>query len=475
MRIASILEHPDISTLTQGRLSIQGWIQQFRKQSDICFFQVSDGSHAKGLQVICDRSNAPSLFDQLDTVNVGCYVQCEGNLVDSPAKGQSYELQLLSLPYSTSCDISSYPLKKSLKLPQLRQMAHMRAKTKAFGCIYRIRNTCMFHSHEFFQKKGFLHIDPNIITVNECEGGAGAFQVTELLSHGDRVRDIPTDKKGNVRYAKDHFKKKAYLTVSSQLQLEAIACGMGHCYTTNKSFRAEHSMTNKHVSEFTHLEIEMTNISNDDLMDIGSQYIKSLIHTVYHKHKTDLEELNKFIAKGILDTYRELMELTFHKVSYDDCIRAIQEHSSIECTYGEDLSSEMEHFITDHYKGAVFVYDWPLSIKSFYMRKKRVGDARSSMIHDTLCENFDLLMPYGVGELIGGSMREERLDLLEETMENKDVSADTLQWYLDLRRFGTVPHGGFGLGLDRLIALLTGMKNIKDVIPFPVHYQNCDY
>jgi asparaginyl-tRNA synthetase len=260
------------------------------------------------------------------------------------------------------------------------------------------------------------------------------------------------------------------LTVSSQLQLEGICCGIGNCYTTNKSFRSEHSATNKHMSEFTHLEIEMLECTNEDLMKISEEYIRYIINSVYQKNKDDINELNKFVSKGLVERFERLRDLKFYKVSYDDCIKMIQSSGNISCNYGDDLSSEMEEYLTSTLKGAIFVFDWPLSIKSFYMKRKE----DSSNDNVQLCYNFDLLLPYGIGELIGGSMREHKLELLQQTMSEKNISEIGLEWYIDLRRFGTVPHGGFGLGLDRLIMLLTGMTNIKDVVPYPVYYENCD-
>lgn len=237
----------------------------------------------------------------------------------------------------------------------------------------------------------------------------------------------------------------------------------------NKSFRSEHSHTNKHVSEFTHLEIEMINIENNDLMDVGEAYIQHIISSVYEKHKnSDLKELNMFACKGILERFDKLLNLQFKRVSYKDCIEILQKNKYM-IDYGQDLSSDAENFLTNYYDSAVFVYNWPYSIKSFYMKQSRDG------LNPDICENFDLLMPYGVGELIGGSMREDIYDKLIEGMRNKGVSEKGLEWYLDLRKYGSVPHGGFGLGIDRLLMMITGIQNIKDVIPFPVYYENCKF
>ena len=441
-------------------ITINGWIRTYRKQNDLCFFNVNDGSETNGLQIICSKQN--ELFNKLDNINEGCYIKVSGLLIESPAKGQEYELVLKDIIDVGYCDPVEYPIKKKIKLDTLRQIAHLRPRTKTLGCVFRIRNTILFETHNFFQSKQFLNLDPNIITVNECEGGAGVFTVTELLT--DNIRDIPINN-SKINYKKDHFKKQAYLTVSSQLQLEALACSMGNVYTMNKSFRSEHSSTNKHASEFTHLEIEMIDVENKDLMNIGKEYIQYIITKVVEKNSDDIKELNKFVCKGLKERVDLLKNMKFSMVSYNECIDVLINKRKININYGDDLSSDAEHVLTEYFDGAVFVYDWPYDIKSFYMKQGEKGE----------CYNFDLLMPYGIGELIGGSMREDNYEKLVDGMNMKRLSTKGLEWYLDLRKYGSVKHGGFGLGIDRLIMMMTGMKNIREVIPFPVNYENCNY
>jgi asparaginyl-tRNA synthetase len=441
---------------------INGWIRTYRKQNDLCFFNLNDGSEPNGLQVICSKDN--SLFEELDNVCQGCYIKVSGLLIESPASGQDLELQLKKIIEIGSTNSFEYPIKKKIKIDTLRQIAHLRPRTKTISCVFRIRNTIMYETHNFFQSKDFLNLDPNIITINECEGGAGVFTVTELLTN--KISDIPVNK-NMINYKKDHFKKQAYLTVSSQLQLEALACSMGNVYTMNKSFRSEHSSTNKHASEFTHLEIEMIDIDNMELMKIGEEYIKYIINKVVERNSDDIDELNHYSCRGLKSKIEELKELKFNYVSYDECLDTLINKMKLNIEYGEDLSSDAEKVLTEYYNGAVFVYNWPYNIKSFYMKQSNDGKK--------LCYNFDLLMPYGIGELIGGSMREDDYDNLLNGMNTKGVSSKNLQWYLDLRKYGTVKHGGFGLGIDRLIMMMTGMKNIRDVIPFPVNYENCNY
>jgi asparaginyl-tRNA synthetase len=300
------------------------------------------------------------------------------------------------------------------------------------------------------------------MTVNECEGGAGVFQVTEKdLSNLDKLNKIKDTNKYD--WSTDHFDKPVYLTVSSQLQLEAISCSLGAVYTTNKSFRSEHSNTNKHLSEFIHLEIENCFVNLNDLMDIGENYIKFIGKYLLGNNIDDLNCLDNFISKGIIDRIKVLIESNFKRIEYKDAIDLIK-NSPININFGEDLSSDCENFLTEYYNSPVFVINWPISIKSFYMKQNE---------DNITCANFDLLMPHKVGELIGGSMREENLDKLLNMMHIKGIDPKPLDFYLDLRRFGTVPHGGFGLGLDRLCMLFTGMESIKDVVPFPVYFKNC--
>lgn len=474
------MNNTHINTITKQlvgtQIIVSGWIQQYRNQTEVCFITVNDGTCANGIQIVFSKNNNKTITEQFNSksnieeqinkLNVGCYITLSGVLVNSPAKGQEFEVKLNEILKYSQCDILSYPLKKNVKLDTLRQLCHLRGRTKTFGCVFRIRNTIMYETHNYFQKHGYLHLDPNIITTNECEGGAGVFTVTELLSDTNEAMRLPKTKKNTINYNKDHFKKQTFLTVSSQLQLEALACSIGNVYTMNKSFRSEHSNTSKHASEFTHLEIEAINLNNNELMDIGINYVRHIINCVMKKNKDDLDVLDKFVSKGIVNKLEQLQQSTFHKISYNEALNILLSNG-FNLENGEDLSSEMENFITQHLDGPVAVYDWPHIIKSFYMKQ--------SEDDDRLCNCFDLLMPYGVGELIGGSMREDNHEKLLKMMEIKNIPYDGLEWYADLRKFGTVPHGGFGLGIDRLIMLCTGMTNIRDVVPFPVNYQCCNY
>jgi asparaginyl-tRNA synthetase len=435
------------------QVTICGWILTVREQKNLTFVKLNDGSNADGIQLIIEMNK--------DKLTLGSSLQVMGTLVTSPGN-QPYEIKVLELTVLGQCSPDEYPLAKG-KLPfdYLRNYTHLRARTSSFGSIFRIKSAISDATHLFFKNKGFAHVNPNIITINECEGGAGVFQLTEhdITDHSK----LPTINKTNMHdWSSDHFSAPTYLTVSSQLQLEALCCCMGSVYTTNKSFRSEHSTTNKHLSEFEHLEIEDAFISLEDLMQYGEDYIKFVGSYILENNLDDVNNLGKFASKGLLERITDLISKEFKRITYTEAIELLKQ-STINAKFGDDLSSEMENYLTDYFKSPVFVSHWPLSIKSFYMKQSE----------NNLCENFDLILPYKVGELIGGSMRENDLDKILSVMNERKINIEPLSFYLDLRRFGTVPHGGFGLGLDRMCMLFTGMDNIKDTVAFPVYYKNC--
>lgn len=457
---------------TKNITSCHGWVRTIRDSGNsLGFCNINDGSNVNGMQLIIsiDNMNENDIKVFFNTVKLGSFLNCKGILIKSPAKGQDYEMQLKEYNVSQHID-ENYPLCKSkMNLDTLRNHIHFRARTNTFGSIFRIRSSLMKILHDFYHEKKYLHLDPNVITVNECEGGAGVFQITENNLSDNST--IPKTKDGNYDWNKDHFCRPSYLTVSSQLQLEAMACALGNVYTMNKSFRSEHSCTSKHVSEFTHLEIEIINNTLDDLMDVSEEMVRFSIRELFNRNEEDLENLNKFMSKGLIERLNFLETSDFKRMKYADAILLIQQDilnkktkiSNIQ--YGDDLGSEHENYIVEKYSCPVFITHWPFDIKSFYMKQ----------CDDGTCESFDLLMPYGIGELIGASQREDHYEKLISGMKMKNVPEESMQFYVDLRKYGTCPHGGFGLGFDRLLMLMTGMTNIKDVIPFPVYYKNCNY
>ena len=537
MNIKTLFEKSHVGDM----IDAYGWVRTTRTSgSTLGFCNINDGSNVSGLQIIIssEHFSEDKIEDFFKSVKIGCFLNCSGKLVESPAKGQKYEMMLEKYEIKGHVE-EDYPLCKSkMNLDTLRNHIHLRNRTNTFGSVMRIRSSLMKIMHDFYHEKGFLHLDPNIITTNECEGGAGVFQVTEndlteldklprkqnhpLGMNGQEVADkigdafemlgtniknsaekikqndnAPVEEKfghlvdcaanifdgvtskvnnhvnemNKYDWSKDHFNCPTYLTVSSQLQLESLACSLGNVYTTNKSFRSEHSSTSKHVSEFTHLEIEMVNNNLDDLMDIGEEMIKYAIHEIMHRNMEDLENLNKFVSKGIVDQLCLIANNKFERIKYEDIIDEINydivnENVKLEkINSGDDLSSLHENYITKKYATPVFVTHWPISIKSFYMKQCDNG----------LCECFDLLMPFGIGELIGASQREDDYGKLMNMMKVKNVDEKGMEFYTDLRKYGSCPHGGFGLGFDRLLMLVTGIQNIKDVIPFPVFYKSCKY
>lgn len=460
-------------TIKMGSLiHVAGWVRTIRESSSILgFCNINDGSNVKGLQLIVsnDHMSEEDMKRFFSLVNTGMYLNVQGNIIESPAQGQKFEIQVKDFQVEGHLD-SDYPLcKGKMNLDTLRNHIHLRSRTNTFGSVFRLRSKVMKFLHDFYHEEGFHHLDPNIITINECEGGAGVFQLTE--HNISKQENMHYDNKNNYDWSKDHFNSPAYLTVSSQLQLEAMACSMGNVYTMNKSFRSEHSSTSKHVSEFTHLEIEMVNNTFDELMDHSEKMIKYVLNKVMDDCMEEIENLNKFISKGLKDRLENLKNSTMKRVKYkvilEEINRDIEEFGlkmDLLCD-GDDLGSAHENYITEKYNCPVFVTHWPLKIKSFYMKQ----------CDDGTCESFDLLMPYGIGELIGASQREENYGKLVEIMEEKGVDVNTMSFYLDLRKYGTCKHGGFGMGFDRLLMLITGMQNIKDVIPFPVFYKSCKY
>jgi asparaginyl-tRNA synthetase len=448
-RIADIL----LSDAGQESLEVSGWIRTKRESKDFVFLEINDGSCLKNLQAIVSADISD--FKLLDRVNTGAAVCLEGALIESPGQGQKWELSVRGLKIFGEAD-QSYPLQKKRHTDEyLRTIAHLRPRTNKYGALNRIRAELSFGVHRFFHEQGFFHVHAPIITGSDCEGAGEMFQVTTL-----ELGKVP-QKEGKVDFGQDFFGKEASLTVSGQLAAENLACALGRVYTFGPTFRAENSNTPKHAAEFWMIEPEMAFAGLTDNMDLGESCIKWLIGYLIDHCRDDLELFGNFVDKSLFATLENIVEQPFVRLPYVEAIEILRGTSKsfeFPVNYGADLQTEHERYLTEeHFQRPVIVYDYPKEIKAFYMRLNDDGQTVGAM---------DVLVPR-IGELIGGSAREERLSVLEQRIDELGLPKEEYWWYLDLRRFGSVPHAGFGMGFERLLMLVTGISNIRDVIPFP--------
>ena len=434
------------SNKTVDDVIICGWVRTRRDSKGFSFLSINDGSCLANIQVIVDDGIPGS--ESISTATTGSSVKIKGQLVESPGKGQSFEIKALEVEITGIAD-ETYPLQKKGHSPEfLRQIAHLRPRSNLFGCVFRTRSRLAYAIHQFFQEKGFVYVHTPIITASDCEGAGEMFRVTTL-------NEDETDT------SNDFFGKPTYLTVSGQLEVETFACALSNVYTFGPTFRAENSNTTRHASEFWMIEPEMAYCDLEGDMDLAEEMIHYLITDTLEHCAEDLELFGKFVDKGLLERLRSVSDQAFQRISYTDAVK-ILESSGMQFEYpiewGMNLQTEHERFLTEeHFKSSVTVHDYPKSIKPFYMRVNDDGKTSAAM---------DLLVP-GIGEIIGGSQREERLDVLMKNMEENNISKEDYSWYSDLRRYGTVPHSGFGLGFERMLMFVTGVANIRDVIPFP--------
>ena len=448
-RIAELLkEEPLNRTVVVG-----GWLKTKREAKDFVFLELNDGSCLANLQIIAtpDLSNYESTITRLTT---GCSLQFTGKVKESPAKGQAIELHAAEMQLLGWADPHEYPLqKKRHTFEFLRSIAHLRPRTNSLGAMARIRSSLSYAVHTFFQEQGFFQIHTPVITTIDCEGAGEMFKV--VTPSADRAY------KGSSSSDNEFFGRPANLTVSGQLQAEVLALAMGRVFTFGPTFRAENSNTSRHLAEFWMVEPEMAFCDLDGNMDLAESFLKYLVKHAMQKDSEDLDLFARFIDKNLLDKLTVVLQHTFARISYTDAVKILQEAKQpfeYPIEWGIDLQAEHERFLCEEvYKKPVFVTDYPKGIKPFYMR-----------INDDLqtVAAMDLLLP-GIGEIIGGSQREERYDVLVDRIAELGLADDDYQWYLDLRKFGTVPHAGFGLGFERLLQFVTSMANIRDVIPFP--------
>jgi asparaginyl-tRNA synthetase len=447
--IKDILE----SSETGRTVTICGWVRTKRESKGFAFIMVNDGSSQDNLQLVIPGESAA--FKELSLCNTGAAIRAAGILRESPGKGQKYELEASEIEVFGGSDPDLYPLqKKGHSLEFLREIGHLRPRTNTLGAVFRMRNILASAVHEFFRKRGFVWVHTPIITSSDCEGAGEMFSVTSL-----DLGNLPAD--GKVDFSQDFFGKRAYLTVSGQLEAEFLAMSLGKVYTFGPTFRAENSNTSRHLSEFWMIEPEMAFADLKDDMRLAEEFLRYLCREALDKGDSELAFLEKQYGLTSREVLGKLTETPFSHISYTAAVEELgksRENFEFPVEWGIDLQSEHERYLTDKvFNGPVIVTDYPKDIKAFYMRMNDDGKTVAAM---------DVLIPK-VGEIIGGSQREERLNVLEGRMEQTGMPAESLQWYLDLRRFGSAPHAGFGLGFERLVQYITGMANIRDVIPCP--------
>jgi asparaginyl-tRNA synthetase len=474
LRLADIIDQPKINET----VTVKGWVKTFRANR---FIALNDGSTIDTLQCVVDYENTEAQL--LKKINTGAAVEITGQLVESMGKGQSIEIIVSRLVVVGEADPDLYPIQpKKHSFEFLREKAHLRVRTATFSAVMRIRSVLSFAIHQFFNQKGFCYVHTPIITGSDAEGAGEMFRVSVL-----DPKNMPLDDEGNIDYKKDFFGKETNLTVSGQLEAETYAQGLGNVYTFGPTFRAENSNTSRHLAEFWMIEPEMAFYDLTDNMDLAEEFIKYTLQHILDHCKKDLAFLDQRLTQeekslpqqqrsqmGLVEKIKFVVENEFKRVSYTEAIEILKNSKPnkkkkfdyLVEEWGTDLQSEHERYLVEkHFNAPVILFDYPAKIKAFYMRMNEDKKTVRAM---------DILFP-GIGEIVGGSQREERLEVLEKRIEEMGIDADELWWYLDLRRFGSTPHSGFGLGFERLVLFATGMSNIRDVIPFPRTPQNAAF
>ena len=454
---------------------VNGWVRSKRGSKGIFFIALNDGSTIKNIQIVGDEANFDA--DMLKQITTGACLAVTGKLVESPAAGQASEIQATQIEVLGTCG-ADYPMqKKGQTFEYMRQHAHMRLRTNTFGAVMRIRHNMAMAIHTYFHEHGYFYFHTPLITASDCEGAGQMFQVTTK-----NLYDLKKDENGSIIYSDDFFGKQASLTVSGQLEGELGATALGAIYTFGPTFRAENSNTPRHLAEFWMVEPEACFIDLNDLMDLEEDFIKYCVRWALDNCKDDLEFLNKMVDKGLLERLQGVLKEEFVRLSYTEGIEILQQAISsgkkqfeFPCNWGDDLASEHERYLVEEYfQKPVIMTHYPKKIKAFYMKIDEKKPIFNGEEMEETVQGTDVLFPQ-IGEIIGGSVREENYDKLVGEIETRGIPMKDMWWYLDTRRFGSCPHGGFGLGFERLILFITGMANIRDVIPFPRTPKNAEF
>jgi len=457
----------DLLKATPGQeVLAKGWVRTKRGNKQIKFIALNDGSTVNNIQVVVDMAN----FDEaiIARITTGASICVTGNLIESVGSGQAVEIQAKEIEVLGECDPVRYPLqKKNTSLEYLRTVAHLRPRTNTFGAVLRIRHAMAFAIHKFFNDKGFVYLNTPLITESDAEGAGDMFQVTTL-----NLENVPKKENGKVDFSKDFFGKKTSLTVSGQLEGELGATAVGEIYTFGPTFRAENSNTPRHLAEFWMIEPEMAFYDINDNMVLAEEFVKYLVQYALDNCADDLKFLNDKYDEGLIERLKSVLGIAFQRVTYTEAVEILEEavkngtQFEYPVHWGTDFQSEHERFLVEkHFGKPVILTDFPKDIKAFYMKQNEDGKTVRGM---------DVLFPK-IGEIIGGSEREASLEKLERRIDELKMSRKNLEWYIDTRRYGTVPHSGFGLGFDRLLLFVTGMANIRDVIPFPRTPKNAEF
>lgn len=459
------MKRDKIKTLFSQKIAkeaiIYGWVRTNRAQSQFGFLNVNDGSTILNMQVVYD--NKIENFEEVSKFRVGMSVKVLGDIILTPEAKQPLELHAKEIVMLGDCP-ENYPIQPKRHTPEfLREYAHLRPRTNKFNAVFRIRSTAAMAIHEYFQSNGYLYVHTPLITCADCEGSDQMFKVTTL-----DMNNLPKDEKGNTDFSKDLFAKQAYITGSGQLQGETFAMAFSDIYTFGPTFRTENSNNKTHANEFWMIEPEMAFCDLDGLMDIEEEMLKYVINYVLDKCSDEIDFCDQFIEKGLKKRLTDITSSRFVRIKHHDVIDLLLNSGKkweFEPSYDDDIAHEHEVWLTSHFNGPVFVTDWPKDIKAWYMKVNPDNKTVAAV---------DLLVP-GAGELMGGSQREENLDTLLKRMEELDVNKEPIDWYLDTRRYGGNVHSGFGMGFERLVMYLTGVENIRDVIPYPRTPKNCEY